>query len=63
MHLSLLAGIRGNPRFYMTYLDESLNKIFIRIAKTCHRSTFERTLFGKYAGWHMRNPMDSLVFW
>ena len=38
----------GNPRFYHTYRDESLNGIVVRIAKTAHRLTFMHTVHRKF---------------
>ena len=45
----LTVGVRklGNPRFYWTFLDESLNGNIKKIARRCHQATFERRVLGK----------------
>ena len=48
-HLTVRIAYQGNPRFYHTYLDESLNKTFALLASSCYRSTFEKRLFQKYS--------------
>ena len=63
MHLAINSAVKGNPRHYTTYLDESLNKVFIRIAASCHRLTFERRLVAKYAGWYLRHFEQWKSFW
>ena len=64
VHLALNAKVKGNPRFYTTYLDESLNQVFIRIAASCHRMTFERRVFAKYKAWVLRQGgVDVVSFW
>ena len=50
-HLSADAWYKGNPRFYTTDWDESLNKVFCKIAATCHKTTMQRKLFAKYKSW------------
>ena len=64
-HLTLRIPHWGNPRFYSTYLDESLNRTFIKIAASCHRRTFERRMFSKFKHWSMRHMNDELIvsFW
>ena len=63
IHLVLNAAEKGNPRFYATYLNESLNKIFISIAANCHRATFERRLFAKFKGWQLRQHDEVDDLW
>ena len=48
VHMIQRIGRRGNPRFYATYRDESLNGIIGNIAKTSHRLTFCQTIHNKY---------------
>ena len=63
IHMSMGARVKGNPRFYTTYLDESLNKVFIAIAKQCHRRTFERRLFARYKLRMMRHEQPYPEYW
>ena len=41
LHLIARVTRNGNPRFYTTYKDESLNGVVARIAKSCHRRSWE----------------------
>ena len=43
-HITEDVALKGNPRHYVTYCDESLNRDFERIEQSCHRKTFERRL-------------------
>eukprot|EP00959_Pyramimonas_sp_CCMP1952_P431213 9031259-Pyramimonas_sp.AAC.1 len=45
VHMTLSIGVKGNPRFYNTFHDESLNLILAGIASVSHRATWERTIF------------------
>ena len=63
LHCAQNAKVKGNPKYYSTYVDEALNKIFIKIAATCHRLTFEKRLHAKYAGWQERKQDDFENFW
>ena len=63
VHMMINAAYKGNPKYYSTYLDESLNRTFIKIARTCHRVTFEKRMFSKYLGWQLRHVDDHNVFW
>jgi hypothetical protein len=38
----------GNPRFYSCYHDESLNGVVVKIARSCHRMTFMRSVHNKF---------------
>jgi hypothetical protein len=38
----------GNPRFYHCYHDESLNGVVVKIAKSCHRMTFMRSVHEEF---------------
>ena len=49
VHMIQRIGRRGNPRFYATYRDESLNGIIGNIAKYAHRLTFCQTIHFRYA--------------
>ena len=46
VHLSLRAEVE-NPRYYSTFLDESLNSVLATAAQTAHRDNWERTIFGR----------------
>jgi len=39
---------QGNPRFYATFLDESLNGNIAKIARSCHRRTWLKRVFVKF---------------
>lgn len=41
LHMIQRAGWHGNPRYYMTYRDESLNGVVARIAASCHRRSWD----------------------
>ena len=62
VHLTFSAGRMGNPRFYWTFLDESLNGKLKKILRRCHQAAFERrglakvwSLFG--LGCHKRRRL------
>ena len=46
-HLVAAIPMKGNPRYYHTYNDESLNRTIASLATSVHRATFERRLFLK----------------
>ena len=48
IHLIIGIGKHGNPRFYWTYRDESLNGIVTKLAKSCHRMTFMSSTHDKF---------------
>ena len=48
IHMIQRAGRLGNPRFYMTYKNESLNGVIARIAASCHRSCWGDVIQNKY---------------
>ena len=62
-HVALQAAIKGNPRFFTTYADEGLNKVFVKIARGCHKLTLQRRLFDKYSGWLDRFDDDTDAPW
>ena len=47
VHLTLRIPTRGNPRFYSTFLDESLNAALAKIAGASHRTTWETSIFSR----------------
>ena len=49
-HLVERARTHGNPRFYGTFLDESLNCTLRDIARSAHRLTWEARIFSRF-GW------------
>ena len=49
IHMTRRICSKGNPRFYSTFLDESLNAVLSDIAASNHRRTFERKTFQKFA--------------
>jgi len=46
-HLTLRIPHWGNPRFYSTFLDESLNLTLAVVAAASHRLTWERSIFDR----------------
>eukprot|EP00959_Pyramimonas_sp_CCMP1952_P168601 3522739-Pyramimonas_sp.AAC.1 len=44
-HLVQCAAANGNPRFYSTFLDETLNGVVATMAKAGHSKTWERRIF------------------
>eukprot|EP00959_Pyramimonas_sp_CCMP1952_P430694 9020002-Pyramimonas_sp.AAC.1 len=46
-HLTLRIPHWGNPRFYSTFLDESLNLTLAVVASASHRLTWERSIFDR----------------
>ena len=44
IHLSSEAETKGNPRFYDTFVDESINKTLKNARKGAHQCTFEQTV-------------------
>ena len=44
----------GNPRFYHTFRDESLNSVIAKIAASCHRNNFSEAVFRK---WNILNEL------
>ena len=48
IHLIQQCGVRGNPRFYPTYRDESINGVIAKLARSSHRSTFADTVHAKF---------------
>ena len=49
IHLIQRIGRLGNPKYYVTYMDESWNGVLAKIAATCHRSTFQYTVHSKFS--------------
>eukprot|EP00959_Pyramimonas_sp_CCMP1952_P213237 4461734-Pyramimonas_sp.AAC.1 len=47
-HLAAQIRRKGNPRYYNTYWDESVNGVVADLANTTHRARFERMTFRKY---------------
>ena len=48
-HLIARVEKLGNPRFYWTYRDESLNGVLIKVARSAHRGRFMETIHDKFA--------------
>ena len=48
MHLLHATKWLGNPRYYATYKDESLNGVIARIGRSCHRTHFGMSVHLKY---------------
>ncbi len=46
-HLILRMGYQGNPWFYHTFVDESLNKTLKKVLRWCQQSTFEAMCLAK----------------
>ena len=50
LHCLRRSGFLGNPRYYTTYRDESLNGVVARIARSTHRWSLMRTCHRKFNG-------------
>ncbi len=48
LHMICRVAGNGNPRFYSTYKDESLNGVIARIARSCHRRFWEFNVHRKF---------------
>eukprot|EP00959_Pyramimonas_sp_CCMP1952_P415681 8709658-Pyramimonas_sp.AAC.1 len=55
-HLAAHICRKGNPRYYNTYWDESINGVIAKIANTTHRARFERMVFRKYGYFKTEGP-------
>jgi hypothetical protein len=51
----------GNPRFYTCYKDESLNGVVVKMARSCHRMTFMRSVHNKFR-WAGKLGMSTHMF-
>ena len=47
LHLLSRSVQKGNPKFYSTYKDESLNGVIAKIARSCHRRTWHNCVHWK----------------
>ena len=48
LHLIQRSRYLGNPRFYMTYKDDSANGLLAGLARSCHRTTFGVSVHHKF---------------
>lgn len=48
IHVTELIAVKGNPRHYSTFLDESINGEIASICAALHRSTFERKALQRF---------------
>ena len=55
VHLIQRALVKGNPRLYSTYRDESLNGIIAKIARSAHRWTWANVIHWKCNRFHKKN--------
>ena len=55
VHLIQRALVKGNPRLYSTYRDESLNGIIAKIARSAHRRTWANVIHWKCNRFHKKN--------
>jgi hypothetical protein len=64
VHLTDSIQAKGNPRYYSTYMDESMNKLAATIAASAHRHAFERRTFAKFAmAQHSVIDKDKSTWW
>ena len=49
VHMLQKCNRHGNPRFYQTYRDESLNGLIAKIAASCHFNSFQSVVHFKFA--------------
>ena len=61
-HCIQRAVSQGNPRFSSTYRDESLNGVIARIARSCHRRTWQAMVHHK-VGYMLSTHGVSLDIW
>ena len=47
VHVTVSSRQQGNPRFYWTFLDESLNGKLKKVLRRCHQAAFERRALAK----------------
>ncbi len=59
IHVLHRADLQGNPWFYHTFLDESMNKELKKVLRLCHQSTFETTGLYKVSR-HLENVAKRL---
>ena len=45
VHMCMLTCLHGNAKYYNTFVDESMNGTIKEIAKRCHSSTFQLSVF------------------
>ncbi len=48
LHIVAKAFEWGNPHYYSTFLDESLNGLLAKMAKACHRLTWHRSVLAAF---------------
>lgn len=48
-HAAEQAARKGGPKYYSTWLDESVNSELSKVARACHRETFTRKALQRYA--------------
>ena len=48
-HLAWQVKEKGNPRLFSTYLDESLNGVIAKIARSAHKSCWETMVHRRFA--------------
>lgn len=55
IHLIQRAQLKGNPRMYTTYRDESFNGLIAKIARSVHRRTWANSVHWKSHWLHQKN--------
>ena len=63
VHITEDMALKGNPRHYATYCDDSLNRDFARIEQYCHRETSERRLFAQYSIFSRNSDAAPISAW
>ena len=61
MHLIQRASHKGNPRLYSTYRDESFNGTIAKVARSCHRRTWQNAIHFKCRAIHQKKFKDALA--
>ena len=61
MHLLQRAVYKGNPRLYSTYRDASFNGVIAKLARSCHRRTWQNAIHFKCRAVHHKKHKDALA--
>ena len=61
LHMIQRASHKGNPRLYSTYRDESFNGTIAKVARSCHRRTWQNAIHFKCRAIHKKKHKDALA--
>ena len=60
LHVIQRSIYKGNPRKYSTYRDESFNGVIAKVARSCHRRTWQNAIHFKCRAVHQKKHQDAL---